>query len=189
MSQRIITEGYLKRFLLIILGMFIFFSLMSALVLYKNLHLPLFNHHYGAIHAMVTQIKESLIIKTIEINLFFFLLTTIGMILLGILYSHRIVGPLFRVKKFSAVLGEGRFDERISFRKKDAIHTLSSELNEMAQGCQDKVTLLTSGLRELEDTVTLLASVPDKSKKSDDLLKKLQKLDERMSEDCQKIRL
>ena len=187
MSQRIITEGYLERFLLIVLVMFLFFSLMSALVLYKSLHLPL-SHHYGAIHVMVTQLNESLIIKTITINLFFFLLTTIGMILLGIFYSHRIVGPLFRVKKFSAVLGEGKFDERISFRKKDAIHTLSSELNEMAKGCQDNVTLLISGLHELKDTVTLLASVPYKSKKRDELLKKLQKLDERMKENCQKIR-
>ncbi len=188
MFRGIIREGYLKRLLLIVLGIFLFSNLLSALLLYKSLHLSL-GPHYGAILSIVTQVKDSIIIKTIKINLLFFLLTAIGVILVGILYSHRIAGPLYRVKQYAAMLGEGRFDERIRFRKKDAIHTLSSGLNEMAEGCQDRVNLLTAELRKLEDGLKSLSSLPDKSKEKGDLIKRLRELDERIREDCQRIRL
>ena len=137
MPEGTIKEGNFKWLLLKIFGIFLVFSLVSALVIYERLHVDL-SPHYGAAISLLTQAKESLIITSIEINLIFWILIAVGITLLGILYSHRIAGPLFRVRRYAAALGEGRFDERISFREKDALHTLSSALNEVAAGCQGR---------------------------------------------------
>jgi methyl-accepting chemotaxis protein len=189
MLKGTITEkGFKRRLVLIILGIFIFFSLISALVLYKSLHEPL-SPHYGATVTILTQAKESLVTKTIEVNLIFYLFIAIGVTLLGILYSHRIAGPLFRVKQYAALLGGGRFDQRVGFRKKDVIHSLASVLNEMAEGCEDRTKLLASQLRELEDGLKLLSSLPDESEEKVELIKRLRELDARIREGQEKIKI
>lgn len=188
MSKPVIKEGYLPRLLLIILGIFLFFSFLSALFLYRSLHLPL-GPHYGAMLSIVAQVRESLLIKTITINLIFFVLTAIGVMLLGILYSHRIVGPLCRVKQYASALGQGRFSERIAFRKKDAVHALSSALNETAEGCEKTVKRFAHELRELENDLKSLASLTDRSEEKEALIGRLRELDERIRADCRKIRL
>jgi signal transduction histidine kinase len=109
--------------------------------------------------------------------------------LLGIVYSHRIAGPLFRVKQYAAMLGEGRFDERISFREKDAVHKLAIELNEMAKECEDRTKLFVSELQELEDGLKLLSSLPDESEDKVELIKRLRELDAKIREDHKKIRI
>jgi len=177
-----------KRLLLTIFGVFFFFSLVSALVIYESLHVDL-SPHYGAAISLLTQVKESLIITSIKINLIFLFLIAVGVALLGILYSHRIAGPLFRVRQYAAALGEGRFAERISFREKDVLHTLSAVLNEMAAGCQDRAELFACQLRELQDGLSSLGSLPDSSAEKLELIGKLRELDKRIKEDNQKIKL
>ncbi len=176
MFKGVVSEELFKRLLLIILGIFCLFSFISALVVYKNSQVSL-GPHYGAAHVIVTSVKESLIIITVKINLIFYLLTAIGVAILGILYSHRVAGPLVQVKQYAEKLGEGRFDERIRFRKKDAIHYLASEFNEMAKGCQERTGILASELNKLEEDLLLLNSMPDKSEEKIELIKKIRKVD------------
>jgi methyl-accepting chemotaxis protein len=189
MPKVLVTEeGFKRRLVLIILGIFLFFSLISALVLYRNLQVPL-SPHYGATVTILTQAKDSLVTETIKINLIFYFLIAIGVALLGILYSHRIAGPLVRVKQYAARLGEGRFDERISFREKDAIHSLALVLNEMAEGCEDRSRQFLAELQELEDGLKLLSSLPDESEEKVELIKRLRELDAKIREDHKKIRI
>ena len=189
MHKGLVTEkGFKRRLVLIMLGIFLFFSLISALVLYRNLHVPL-SPHYGATVSILTQVKDSLVTETIKINLIFYFLIAIGVTLLGIVYSHRIAGPLVRVKQYAAMLGEGRFDERISFREKDAIHKLAIELNEMAKECEDRTKLFVSELQELENGLELLSSLPDESEEKVELIKRLRELDARIREGQKRIKI
>jgi signal transduction histidine kinase len=188
MSEGIIKGGNFKWLLLTILVIFFFFSLVSALITYERLHVDL-SPHYGAAISLLSQVKESLIITSIGIHLIFYLLIAIGVTVLGIFYSHRIAGPLFRVRKYAAALGEGRFHERINFRKKDALHDLSSVLNEIAEGCQDRSELLTSQLRELQDGLSTLGSLSGSSEEKVELIRRLRQLDTRIKHDDQKIKL
>jgi hypothetical protein len=188
MFKGIVTKKVFRKLLLIILGIFCFFSLMSALVVYQTSHMPL-SPHDEATYTIITRVKESLIAKTIIINLVFYLFTAIGVAFLSVLYSHRIAGPLFKVKKYAAMLGEGKYDESIRFRKKDAVHTLASALNEVAQGCQAKTDRFVTELKKLEEGLLLLNSLPDKSKEKYNLIKKLRELDAKIKEDNQKLKI
>jgi methyl-accepting chemotaxis protein len=188
MNKGIVSKGSYKMLLIAVVGIFLAFSLMSALVLYKNLHVPL-GPHYGAAHYTVTQIKDSLMIKTIIISLVFCFSTAAGISVIGIFYSHRIAGPLFKVKQHARVLSKGRFDEKICFRKKDANQSLANVLNEMAQSCQERIGLFASQLREMEDSLNLYSSLPGGTQEKAELIKRLQELDAGIRENNQEIKL
>lgn len=180
MFKGMIAGKGFRKLLLVILGIFCFFSLMSALVVYQTSHIPL-SPHYGATYTILTRVKESLIAKTIIINLVFYIFTAVGIAFLGVLYSHRIAGPLFKVKKYAARLGDGNFDERILFRKKDAVHALATALNEVSRGCQDRTDRFVAELNKLEEGLLLLDSLPDKSQEKDRLIQKLRELDAKIT--------
>lgn len=172
MLKGVLAQKGFKRLPLVLLGLFFFFSLISALVLYKNLQAPI-SPHYGAAHMVLTQIRDSLAIKTVTIDLIFYVFTAIGVILFGILYSHKVAGPLFKVKRYAAVLGEGRFEERIRFRKKDAVHDLAEVLNETAKACQDKKERFAVNLKEIEEGLLTLSSMSDKPAEQLELINNL----------------
>jgi methyl-accepting chemotaxis protein len=188
MDRGTIKEGNFKWLLLSIFGIFLTFSLVSALVMYERLHVPL-SPHYGATISLLTEVKESLIITSIGINLIFWILITVGITLLGILYSHKIAGPLFRVRQYAEALGEGRFDQRISFREKDVLHTLSTALNRVAEGYEDREKHFACQLRELQDTLLSLGSLSDDSPEQAELMRRLRELDRRIKDYSQELKL
>jgi methyl-accepting chemotaxis protein len=188
MERGTIKEGDFKWLLLSIFGIFLVFSLVSALIIYERLHVPL-SPHYGATISLLTEVKESLIITSIGINLIFWLLIAVGITLLGILYSHKIAGPLFRVRRYAEALGEGRFDQRISFREKDVLHTLSTALNQVAEGYEGREKRFACQLRELQDTLLSLGSLSDSSPERIELMRRLRELDGRIKDYSQELKL
>ena len=188
MFKGTITAKQIRRLLPMILGLFLFFSSVAAAVLYYSLQVPL-SPHYGAAITVITQVKESLVQDTVIINLVFFLATAAGVVLLGILYSHRIAGPLFKVKQHAAALGEGRFDGRIRFRQKDAVHSLASVLNEMAAACRDRTRRFSSDLEALEEKLRLLDSLPQGSKDQSEMMERIRTLDAEIQAENRKLKL
>ncbi len=52
---------------------------------------------------------------------------------LGIRSSHRVVGPVVRIKKMLEAIGSGDFSQRITLRKGDALENLAEAINKMAE--------------------------------------------------------
>ncbi len=52
---------------------------------------------------------------------------------LGIRSSHRVVGPVVRIKKMLEAIGSGDFSQRITLRKGDALEDLAEAINKMAE--------------------------------------------------------
>lgn len=57
---------------------------------------------------------------------------------LGIRQSHRVVGPMNRLKKMIEAIGQGDFSQRITLREGDALEDLAKTLNTMAQSLQQR---------------------------------------------------
>ncbi len=49
----------------------------------------------------------------------------------AIYVSHRIAGPIYRMKFIIRDIGEGKLDTRIYLRKNDELHDLADEINKM----------------------------------------------------------
>ena len=177
----IIRKGYLGKLLFLLLGIVFIGTAISTLFLYLGTYKTL-DTHYSAILSIVTEIKQTLIIKTIKINVFFYLLTVIGITVLAILYSHRISGPLYRIKLYAKMLSGGRFDTPIRFRHKDAIHSLAEVLNKMSKNYNDKTSMITTEIQRLKDAVTELDSIKEKKEAVETSLKKVTEIDSRIKQ-------
>lgn len=53
--------------------------------------------------------------------------------LISIFLSHRIAGPLYKLRKSLEEITKGNFDARITFRKNDHFTELQDTFNEMAE--------------------------------------------------------
>jgi nitrate/nitrite-specific signal transduction histidine kinase len=76
---------------------------------------------------------------TVAITLLIELILAIPiMFFLGIRQSHRIVGPMNRLKATLEAIGRGDFSQRITLRQGDALEDLATSINQMAQGLQQQ---------------------------------------------------
>ncbi len=89
MFKGIIAKIGFTKMLIVVLSLFFFFSIISGLVLYKNLHTPL-GPHFAAAHIIVTKLQDTILYKTVVINIVFYNPTAIGVLLLGVLYPHKL---------------------------------------------------------------------------------------------------
>lgn len=56
------------------------------------------------------------------------------MTIIVIFISHRIAGPLHRLKQYMQSVGKGDFSVRLRFRTYDEIHDVADSFNEMVEG-------------------------------------------------------
>jgi methyl-accepting chemotaxis protein len=73
----------------------------------------------------------------------------------GIILSHRVAGPIFRVERVANELAKGNLDIKIKFRKGDELHELADSLNDMIMGIRSIV-------KEDKDITEKLIKISDK---------------------------
>jgi HAMP domain-containing protein len=54
-----------------------------------------------------------------------------------IFISHRIAGPLYRLKMYMEKVENGDYSVKLNFRKNDAIHDIADGFNRMVQGIKE----------------------------------------------------
>lgn len=148
----IIRKNFLRNFLIVLLAVFFAGSALSALVIFFNIHKPL-DSHYSAIIYVITELRESLIMKTMTVNLVFFVLIAAGSGLLTLIYTHRIAGPLRRIKHCTKAIAGGNLDTKAKFRHNDAINAFADSLNDMTEFYGNKVTTLSAEVQQLHSAV------------------------------------
>ena len=73
----------------------------------------------------------------------------------GILISHRIAGPVYRMKKVSEEIAKGNLCVNVKFRKSDELHDLADSMNAMIAGVRNLV-------KEDRSTINKIMAVSDK---------------------------
>ena len=159
-TTEIIKKGYLRNFILLLLSVFVLGTIFSALALYLDTYRPL-NTHYSAIFSILTGLKETILIKTIQINIIFFLLTAAGILVIGLLYSHRVAGPLYRIKVYARSVSEGKPHGEVKFRNKDAIHSFADAVNGMTKSYEQRLAVLDSMLQDLESALKKIRTLQE----------------------------
>ncbi len=186
MKEKTIKKETLVRFFVIIFLVFFFFNLLSVLILKNNLIFSM-GPHYAAAFSLVPKFKESLMKKTVIINILSFLFTAAGMALMGVIYSHRVSGPLFKLKKHVKNLGTGRFEEKIQFRKNDAVQDLTVSLNQMVDGYRERIRLINISIATFEETLSKDIQTSEYSEINRETIKKLRSLDEKINDELQNL--
>lgn len=84
------------------------------------------------------------------------LLGSILIVVFAVLYSHRIAGPLFNLKRMMKLVEEGNLKVTMRIRKTDEFHDVEEAFNSMLKG-------LNSNISKLE---TAVAKLPNPSRKA-----------------------
>jgi len=56
----------------------------------------------------------------------------------SIFLTHKVAGPLVRIKRVLAQMGQGNFSQRIALRKGDELGDLAETINQLAQDLEHK---------------------------------------------------
>ncbi|MBI4586669.1 MAG: hypothetical protein HY717_21870 [Planctomycetes bacterium] len=76
----------------------------------------------------------------------------------GVVYSFRFCGPLYRFRKFFMEFPEGRWDAAVSLRKGDQLHDLKDSINLTLNSLRDKICSQNEVLREVRKVFETAAS-------------------------------
>ena len=170
-SRDIIGRNYLRNFLLAFLLVLMVGIAVSAVTLYLNIHQPL-DTHYSAALSIMSDLKDTLITRSLIISAILSFMMLLGLLILGILYTHRIAGPLYRVKVAAKSISNGYLGEKITLRRKDVIHSFAEDVNELADTYSNTVKLIKSDVHQLKDAVNEVKNLPD-DKKGESAVKRI----------------
>ena len=127
-KQYLVDRGYQLRFVtrvfMVVLAVAVTSSLISTFLLWTNMYRPELEPHTSMIASLIAVATTLLIELLLAIPIVFFL---------GIRQSHRIVGPMNRIKRILEAIGAGDFSQRITLRQGDALEDLAKSINQMAE--------------------------------------------------------
>lgn len=98
--------------------------------------------------------KEGLGIKI------FFLIAIFGAV--GILNSHRVAGPLYKIEKILRGVSQGNIRERLILRKNDELHEVAAVINQFLHNLTDSIAKFKDSSRNIGVAVKELKSELEK---------------------------
>ncbi|MBI4654640.1 MAG: HAMP domain-containing protein [Nitrospirae bacterium] len=171
--MEVINRHFKIRFIIVVFLVLILALSISAAFFYFYTNKELGETYTQKIYA-ITQFKTIVIKDTLFIFIPPVIAAIIFIVIPIILYTHRIVGPLVRIRAVTQQISEGDLDILIKFREKDAIKPLADALNNLALKYRERYSRLSSLLEEAyKDTDEMCkfiekgdyAAIEDKRKK------------------------
>lgn len=109
----------------------------------------------------------------IIVNIF----STIAVLALALITSHRISGPLYRIKNEIELLKKGNLNANFRIRKKDELQDLANSLSELTNALRDKDSLLNEKVSQLKsvlrDSFDDKAAINAKIREIENILKRV----------------
>ena len=126
--QYIVDPAYQLRFvtriLIVVMAVAVTSSLLASGMLWKSLFSPNLQEQTAVVTALIAVATTLLVEMLLAIPIVFYL---------GIRQSHRIVGPMNRLKRVLQAIGNGDFSQRIELRRGDLLEDLARSINQMAE--------------------------------------------------------
>lgn len=88
-------------------------------------------------------------------NIITIVLVSMATIVVVLLISHKIAGPMFRFEKELKEIGQGDLTKKITLRKKDQITDMAGSLNNMTARLHDKVLAIQSEVGKLVESASI----------------------------------
>jgi hypothetical protein len=92
----------------------------------------------SVIQENIVKFKNFILWRTILFGVAF---ECILIVLLGIFFSHRVAGPIFKISKYLKEIGQGRYPGLIKLRKDDMLKNFAETVNEMIISLKDRYNL------------------------------------------------
>jgi methyl-accepting chemotaxis protein len=100
-------------------------------------------------------------------------LITLLTIVVTLLISHKLAGPLFRFQKELGEIGEGNLTQVIKLRKNDQVKAMADSLDQMRVNLQKKILDIKEEVEQIINSTSGQDIPPDLSKRLDQLNQKI----------------
>lgn len=108
----------------------------------------------GSAIERLTKLREmynAMLLKIIILSGSIALISLIAVGYIFLSYSHKIAGPMFRIKRVFQQVKKGDLSERVMFRSKDELKDIAVEFSEMMDVISDKLHLLKNDIDNLHN--------------------------------------
>jgi nitrogen fixation/metabolism regulation signal transduction histidine kinase len=106
---------------------------------------------YHNIQAMLRGIQQVLFWRISLLYSITTLLIVIAMVILHLLYSHRIAGPAYRIGLEAAKIAQGNLVGKIRFRQSDNLMDMAESMNDVAMTYQAQIRNVRECLADIEE--------------------------------------
>gem|GEM_PF-4979560 len=128
--------------------------------------------HYRAVLLKLVMIREEFLVKSLVMGLLFFVVPCLAAAIFLVVYSHRVAGPMFRVRQYLKTIAGKIEAPDLSFREKDALHPLARAINEVRHRELDDLTRVSSAFAEMEEILGLAVEAKSQGKDPGPLLER-----------------
>lgn len=100
--------------------------------------------------------KSVILWDSLIIYILFAVISFFAVIFFGVYYSHKITGPLYRLRMFAKEMANGNFGAELRFRSGDVIHDLSKAGNDFSKSYGERYSALNKVVDDMrKDTLEL----------------------------------
>ena len=141
--KSIIIEPFKQiRFGLYVIGASLAFVLIAAWLFYDSFSAQ-YIHILDLFSVVDPELRQQFVLDDVfYANAFrlilFFAIFLVVMFTMIFRLTHRYYGPLVSIERFLDQLIEGKYDTRVSIRKKDELQNLANQLNKLAEALQKR---------------------------------------------------
>ena len=180
-SQYFIKRRFQARFVVLFIALVIVGSIISGAILYRVTYKEL-GVEFGRAHSQLRSTGEIILPAVLLTNVITVGVIGIATIIVTIVLSHKIAGPLYRFEKNAKKVGEGDLTVRTKLRESDQTKQLAIAFSEMTDSLREKMKDLKDKALEISKTVTDLDKNIDKTTAQDYINKEIEELTRLSSE-------
>lgn len=148
-THHVIDSSYLRNVAIKCALIFIAGLVATTFIFYLMMRQPI-GPTYGEGFRMLAQLEQDIFYKSLIIYGSTVLVTMLCIVLITMLYSHRVAGPIFRLKLFARQISDGDLSRGVTLRQTDAIHPLAHEMNLMIGQFHQTVTKVHHEIDKIE---------------------------------------
>lgn len=123
---------------------------LSAFILYFSLYKEE-GASYVESYRIISSLRQAILYKAAAIYVTTSLFIFAGIVVISLLYSHRIAGPLYRLGMFACRIKDGDLSENVRLRQRDVLHPLAEDLNSIISTYGKTITEVEIKLREIKN--------------------------------------
>ena len=174
-SRLFIAKRFQARYIGLIVGMMFFVVILTGYLVYVTTWI-MFGEKLAAVYPQGLLMD---IVKKVNLVLFLrLLILTPFVVLIGLVISNRVAGPIYNIKRYLGKLLIGDYSSNIRLRKKDELHDLADEINRFVEKLRKDRTNKNNICAEMETIIVEIESLH--GEKGPDIKNKFQKLKDKI---------
>ncbi len=183
----VIRQPLMQRFVLkVLLALLLAEALALALMLAATTR-SVYNE-YGALFRFLSQYRWEVLKTTLLVYGLFGLFAVAVVGALAVFYSHKVAGPLYRLRCAARDMSKGRLGMEVSFRKGDAVHSLADAFNAFSTASARRSRRILQACRKMRAACEALQGRGD-TMATLEALKKLREAQEELEEVFSELKL